>query len=489
MTTLMTTSWRPSVAPSCPPRLAHRPGRAVGSLGPEAADLAGEFDLVLDDWQRWFLECALAFDERGRWDAFEVVGVVPRQNGKGALIEARMLAGLFLLEEPLLTYTAHEFKTAQEHFLRIRTLIEGGPGRYQRQVRTIRRASGAEAVELQSGRRLRFLARSHGSGRGFSGDVVFFDEAMILDSSTVGALLPTMSARTRVTAGGPQLWLTGTAGHGERALVLSGVRDRAIAGEDPGLFYAEWSAGDPEDHIGARVDLDDEGGWARANPAVGSGRIEVEFIRRERASLADDEFARERLGLWGSRATRGAIDPDVWIALGDPGSRPAGQIALAVDVPPEGRRASIARAGQRSDGMIHVEVDVRSGTTWAIERLAEISRKRGAVVVLDGGSRAAALIPGLQAAGVEPVVYGTRHLVRACSEFMDLVDERRLRHQAQPELAIAVDSARRRKVGDAWAWHRRDASVDISPLVAATLAVHGLTEEPPKRRTGRSLAV
>ncbi len=482
-------TWRPSVEPSCPPRLEHRPGRAVGSLGPEAVELAGEFGLELDDWQARYLECSLAFDARGRWESFENGLTVPRQNGKGGIIEARMLAGLFLLEEPLLTYTAHEFKTAQEHFLRIRTLIEGGPLRYRQQIRTIRKASGAEAVELKSGQRLRFLARSQGSGRGFSGDVVFFDEAMMLWSATVGALLPTMSARTKVTAGGPQLYYTGTAGHGEQAAVLAGVRDRAIAGDDDGLFYAEWAGGAAYDHTGANVDLDDEGEWARANPAVGYGRIEIEFIRRERASMTDDEFARERLGLWGSGALRGAIDPDVWRALGDAGSKPSGQVALAVDVPPEGRRASIARAGERADGRVHVEVDVRPGTSWAVERLAAVAKKRGAVVVLDGGSRAAALIPGLTAAGVTPVVYGTRDVVTACSAFMDRVDEDGLRHLAQPELAIAVDAARRRKVGDAWAWHRRDTSVDISPLVAATLAMHGLNEEPPKKKSGRSMAV
>lgn len=483
------TTWRPSAKPSCPPRLVHRPGRAVGSLGPEAVELAHEFGLELDDWQAYFLECALAFVPGGRWENFEVGGTVPRQNGKGGIIEARVIAGLFLLDELLLNYTAHEFKTAQEHFRRIDHLVEGAPLKYRKRVKAIRKASGAEAIELRDGSRLRFLARSQGSGRGFSGDVVFFDEAMILYAPTVGALLPTLSARAKVTTGGPQLWYTGTAGNGEQALVLAGVRDRAIAGTDPGLFYAEWAAGEADDHTGSGVDIDDPAEWHRANPAIESGRIEAEFIERERAAMDEEEFGRERLGLWGSGAMRGAIDPDVWRALGDPASRPTGQVALAVDVPPEGRRASIARAGLREDGRVHVEVDVRPGTGWAVERLAELSKKRGAVVVLDGASRANALVPGLEAAKVKVIAYGTRDVVTACSAFMDRVDEGKLAHLQQPELAIAVDAARRRKVGDAWAWHRRDTSQDISPLVAATLAIHGLNEEPPKKKSGRTMAV
>ena len=45
-----------------------------------------------------------------------------------------------------------------------------------------------------------------------------------------------------------------------------------------------------------------------------------------------------------------------------------------------------------------------------------------------------------------------------------------LRHIGQGMLTAAVAGAKTRKLGDAWAWDRRGVSVDISPLVAATLA-------------------
>jgi hypothetical protein len=483
-------TWRDVGTLSCPPRLTHSPGTGVDTLGPEATELAREAGLILDDWQAWYLDGALAFRSDRKWAAFENGLDVPRQDGKGSIIETRCLAGLDLLDEKLLTYTAHEFKTAQEHFHRITFLVENCD-RLRRKVKRVRKAAGAEAIEMLDGTRLRFLARSAGSGRGFSGDVVFFDEAMILWAAAVGALLPTMAARTNVTAGGPQLWYTGTAGHGEAARVFASVRDRAIAGNDEGLFYAGWEAGEADDHTGEDVDLDDRAEWYRANPAMHgpNPRITEEFVQKERNALTDDEFARERLCIWGGAGMRSAIDPDTWLALTDAKSKPRGPIALAVDVPPEGKRASIARAGERADGRVHGEVDTRPGTGWAVERLAEISKKRNAVVVLDGGSRAMSLVPALIKAGVEPVIYGTRDVVAACGAFVDKVDEDKFRHMGQTELNLAVDAARRRKVGDAWAWHRRDTSADISPLVATTLAVHGLKEEPPRRKTGRSMAV
>jgi phage terminase large subunit-like protein len=475
---------------SCPPRVASAPPRAE-TLGPLAVELAGEAGLELDDWQAWALEESLGVRANGRWSAFENGICLPRQDGKGGIVEARILAGLFLLDERLLTYTAHEFKTAQEHFLRVRDRVESLPPRYRRRVKQIREAHGSEGVELHGGARLRFLARSGGSGRGFSGDVVFLDEAMILWAAALGALFPTMAARANVTTGGPQLWYLGSAGLGdERSEVFARVRDRGIAGAER-LFYAEWSGGEPDDHAGTSVDFDDREEWYRANPAMHglSPRITEEFVENERGALPDDEFARERLCIWGAASGQAVIDPDVWRALLDAKSKLSGKTALAVDVPPEGKRATIARAGERADGRVHGEVDSRPGTTWAVERLAELSKKRNAPVVLDGGSRAVSLVPALVAAGVKPIVYGTRQVVGACGEFMDKVDEDRLRHVGQPELNFAVDAARKRKVGDAWAWHRRDASVDISPLVALTLAVRGLSEEPPRRRTGRAMAV
>jgi hypothetical protein len=475
---------------SCPPRFFSAPPRA-GTLGPQAVELAAEAGLELDDWQAWLLQETLGVRADGRWSSFEVGLSVARQNGKGGFVEARALAGLFLLDERLLTYTAHEFKTAQEHFIRIRDCIDALPPKYRRRVKQVREAHGSESVEMHGGQRLRFLARSSGSGRGFSGDLVFLDEAMILWLAAMGALLPTMSARANVTVGGPQLFYLGSAGLGdERSEVFARVRDRGIVG-DSRLFWAEWGAGSADDHTGSDVDLDDRAEWRRANPAMHGDRprIEEEFVESERAALDDAQFARERMGIWDGTAGGNVIDPDVWAALIDADSKPRGAIALAVDVPPEGKSASIARAGERADGKVHGEVDTRQGTTWAVDRLAELSRKRNAVVVLDGGSRAASLIPALVKAGVEPIVYGTRDVTSACGGFLDKVDEDRFRHVGQAELNVAVNAARRRKVGDAWAWHRRDASVNLSPLVSLTLAVHALKEAPPRRKTGRSMAV
>ena len=62
---------------------------------------------------------------------------------------------------------------------------------------------------------------------------------------------------------------------------------------------------------------------------------------------------------------------------------------------------------------------------------------------------------------------------KACGLMFDTVDERGLRHLGGLELRQAVKGATKRPLGDAWAWSRRNSTVDISPLVAATLALWG----------------
>ena len=78
------------------PRILRAPA-ATSTAGPDVAELAEVAGLYHDDWQRMVLDIALAETDEGKWAAFEVGIVVSRQNGKGSILEARELAGLFLL--------------------------------------------------------------------------------------------------------------------------------------------------------------------------------------------------------------------------------------------------------------------------------------------------------------------------------------------------------------------------------------------------------
>lgn len=468
------------------PRLTTVPAARLSSSGQEAVELAALAGLRLDPWQQHVLDLGLAERADGRWSAFEVCVNVPRQNGKGGVIEARQLAGLFLLGEKLILHSAHEFKTSIVAFKRIEQLVMGCPDLRKRVLR-VRRTTGEEAIELVTGQTLRFLARSGGSGRGFTGDCNILDEAMILGDDAMGALMPTMSAVPN-----PQIWYLGSAGIGGPSVQLGRLRARALAavesGEpDPSLAYFEWSVDPhrPECQPGCteHADPDDPAAWAVANPALGI-RISTEHVRNERLSMGSGGiFERERLGV-GAYPSDGAdtwqvIGEDAWRALADPKSRPEGAIAMAIDATPERSHAAIVVAGTWRGGT-HVEViEHRPGMAWVVERAKALNeRHKPRCWVVDGGGPAGSLIQDLaDALGIEIVQPKARQIASATGQFYDAVASQSVSHLDQAPLAVALAGAQKRPLGDAWAWARRGVGVDISPLVAATLAKWGLGAE------------
>jgi hypothetical protein len=474
------------------PRVLWVPPGASSSAGREAADLAASAGLHLDDWQRWLLEQGLSERPDGNWLAFEIVELLPRQNGKGGVLEAVALASLYLFGDRFTGWSAHEFKTCREGFLRVRALIENSD-HLRRRAKKPRASHGEEELELLSGPRLKFMARSMGAGRGFTGDRLILDEAQHLGEAALEATLPTMSARPN-----PQVWAAATAP--DPAIAPCGVlarwRRRALKGGDPNLVYAEWSINPHTEFCGHGCgDHDDPASvrsWAKANPALGI-RISVEHVAREFASMAAPGFARERLGVgtWPTDSDGWQIiSEEAWQALADDRSQAGEVVCFAADVTPDRGWGSIGVAGRRPDGLTHVEaVDHRPKTSWMVPRILELQERwKPCAVVIDAGGGAGSLIPELKEAGFEPVTAASdppeggkalliptmREVAQACGAFYDAAtDAKTLRHLGQPELAVALAGALKRPLGDAWAWDRKG-GVDISPLVAVTLAAWGL---------------
>lgn len=450
----------------------------VSSAGRETVELAERAGLVLDPWQRFVLEQGLGERDDGRWASFEVAVVVSRQNGKGAIFEAAELAGLFLFGEELIIHTAHEFKTAQEAFRRVLALVTNAD-ELRRRVARVRTSHGEEGIELLTGQRLRFLARSGGSGRGFSCDRLILDEAMILGDEPIAAILPTLSARPN-----PQILYGASAGIGAPSVQLARLRKRALGGDDPSLAYFEWSAQLCHErcnrHCRRHDDPADPQTWAKANPALGI-RITADFIARERLAMAATKFAIERLGV-GDYPADGAswevISEDAWSALADARSDVVDPVAIAVDTTPDRSATAIAIAGRRADDALHVEViEHWPGTGWAVERVVELVEKwRPCAVVIDAAGPAGSLIADLETKGVDVVTPSAREVAQACGQLYDaVVDTKTLRHRDQVPLTTALAGASKRDLGGAWAWARKGLSVDISPLVAVTLAAWGHT--------------
>lgn len=461
---------------------------ALTSAGEDAVGLAESAGLYLDPWQQFDLGYALREKPDGKWSSFEVGILVSRQNGKGGIIEARELAGMFLFKERLIIHSAHLFDTSLEAFRRLRELIENTPD-LDRRVKKINEAHGKEGIELLNGNRIRFRARTRGGGRGFSGDVVILDEAMILPEESVGALLPTMAARPN-----SQLWYLGSAVDEEiheHGRAFTRVRNRALAGGDPALCWIEHSADDARGaHGQLLIDPADPRVIAQANPAVGF-RISLMHVANERRAMTKRQYEVERLGIGYWPATEDVedlppIDPAKWAQLVDakpdlvetPG-------ALAVDMDPALRWCSIAIARLKADGTVHVEVGFHEKPSPALVPylVALVTRWNPVAIVIDNKGSASYLRPLLKAKGIEAEDMTAASVAQACVGMQRAVDDGEVTTTGDPLLLDAVKSAKKRKIGDGWGFDRKGDST-ISPLVASTYARHaldtyGLDVKPP----------
>lgn len=456
-----------------PPRVRTVPTH-VDSDGPDACYLSSQFGLIPDDWQEDTIYGWLSKQENGRFAAQRCGIAVPRQNGKNVILEVREVFGMVVYGEKIL-HTAHEVKTARKAFLRLVSFFEDKRFPELRAlVKTIRRTNGQEAIYLTNGASIEFIARTKGSGRGFTVDVLVFDEAQELNDDQLAALLPTISA---APLGDPQQIFTGTPPSGVMSgEVFTRVRNAGISGEDARIAWYEWSAE-------AGVDLDDVTVWEAVNPALGI-RLQHDVVQSERGSFDDAAFMRERLGMWEDSLGNQVIDPEAWEACADEYSEPETNMVLAIDVSPDRTYSSISVAGLRFDSKWHIElIDNRRGTGWVVNRAVDIAKRHGIrTVIVDGAGAAASMIEALRTRKLFVFETHARDMAAACGEFYDAVLDNRLAHINAPILNYSLSLARKRRLGDAWAWNRVNSAADITPVVSCTLALWGAQSSRVKRK-------
>ncbi len=421
-------------------------------------DLMSSYGTQLDPWQIDVLNAGCGVLADGSWAAPTLGINVPRQNGKSVILVARALAGALLFGERVIILSAHEQRTSRLLFENLRDYFDGYSD-LSRRVHSMIAALGREEIRLLDGTRIVFPSRTRSNLRGFSIDLLLLDEGQLLTDEQWEASRPALAAREN-----PVVWIAGTAPQFTTdAAVFRRLRTAAYEGSDLSLAFVDYGADEG-------CSLDDPAQWEKANP----GRVSPDAIAAERREMSPGGFARERLNLWPTDRTEQVIDSEWWGQLVGPG--PASGIkpaALAVDAGHD-RTAVVAAAWKLDDGKTHVEV-VHVGDLLEAAQFLVAQAGRRLPVVVDGASAARAVEPTLKASRVNVRVTTAADMAVACGALLDDVNAARLTHSGQAALDAAVEGARRRPIGDggAFGWDRRDGSVAISPLVAATLARFG----------------
>lgn len=459
---------------NCPPRWT-TPRTDRATLGPKVARIAELLGTPLMPWQQHVADVAMEVEPHvdlvtgeitQRLVYREIRLTVPRQSGKTTLMLAAMAHRCVAMgDRQRVSYSAQTGKDARlkwedEHI----PVLERSPfGALMK----VRRTNGSEAIRWSNGSLWSLLATTETAGHGAQLDLGVIDEAFALqDDRLEQAMKPAMVTRTQ-----PQLWVVSTAGTNDSLYLNDKIDDgrlRATAKDTRSIAYFEWSA--PDD---ARID--DEDVWRACMPALGI-TVPIEAIRSDFESMREPEFRRAYLN---QRQDRLAAQPwqilseDIWLGCVDERSRIDGPVSIALDVTPSRAMSSLCAAGLRADGKIHVEViGNRAGTSWVLDWFGQGDRvaKYGSVTI-DPVSAAGSLAGDLRRLGLKVNEISSRQMATACGKFFDCVVDGSLVHINQVALNSAVAGSKRRTLGDSWAWHRRDTSTDVSPLVGCTLAI------------------
>lgn len=457
------------------PRVCFRPTWESEEAGREAIDLYATTGQKLDPWQGYATTVILAEREDGTWAARETGTLVARQNGKGGILEAVTLHGMILVKDPLTLWTSHQFKTSSESFLRMKALFDNTDW-LRRRVKSISESHGEEGIELLpqwGGCRLRFLARSKSSGRGFSPQRIIWDEAQELPRWAHSAMQPSMRAQAN-----PQGVFCGTVPNDQvnHPELWTRMRDRGRAGTGKRLAWMEWTPeGSQDPDTAEKLDLHDRAHWASSNPALGY-RITEETIEQDLEELGEDARI-EVLSIWPSvdpNAGTGVLDQTRWAKRARPNHpRPRGTSVVALDVNPERSSGTIAVAATGAKGRTLLMVRCFERIDQIVPELCRLLRKRAVLdTVLHPTSQTGSLIPDLVAEGITFTALNTTQMGQATSAFIQGVEKGRYWHLDQPELNAAIAGAVTRRVGEAELWDRKDTTVDLSPLVAASEAAY-----------------
>ncbi|WP_344457447.1 hypothetical protein [Actinocorallia aurantiaca] len=465
------------------------------TLGPQVAKVMTALGYPPMPWQRYVLDVALELNPVTGLPIYREVGIsVPRQQGKTQQILGAMTHRAMAWARQNITYAAQTRTMArsrwEDEFLA--TIEES---RLAKRFRA-RKGNGNEAIIcLKTRSRIGITANTEEAGHGPSLDMGIIDEAFAhQDDRLEQAFSPAMLTRPRA-----QLWWA-SAGGTEKSVWLNKKRAAGrelveqiyATGEFPAVAYFEWYA--PK--YLSRLDPET---WRMCLPALGH-TVTEEIIRAELDKMEDAEFDRAYLNR--TRKATPPPDPNVpreaWPKLTDKLSQASADIALAVDVSPLRNWASIGLASPRPDGRMHLElVDRRAGTDWvvpALRKLADLHNPIAIAIDVPARSPAGSLLDDLKAAGFrlpeesdkpkrgDLAVPRMGDVTAACGQFADSVRQGGIVHIGQQQLNAAINGARTRALGDAWAWHRRGAHDDITPLVATTLARWALLARLPLLR-------
>lgn len=413
-------------------------------------------------------------------DGFPAFGqsavLVPRRAAKTTSIWSVLLGRCATIPDYRVVTTAQDGTRARRKFREMARALEarGFDGK-------IRWANGDEALEFANGSLLWVVAPHAGAFRSEAADCMLFDEAGELDpvrsEDLLAGALPLLDTRPMgqaIIAGTPAKSRAGllwdTLAEGRRGDDGAGIVDYSIRDEEPAVLY-------PDGPDGEAVLNEDV--LRRVHPGIGTLTTMARMAQRFR-KMDLPTFEREYLCRFPFDATSSAIDLGAWKAAAVPVLPRPERFGLAFDVAPDGSSAAVCAAWRDEDGLAYLGVlEHRQGVSWLAGYVAGLAKRFRVPVRYDGiGANHGPAADVDRLRGVR-LVSGTAKEAQASAQRIvsELADER-LRHFDQSSLTAAAQGAAWRQSEGGRYFARKASTADITPLVAASLALWQFDSQP-----------
>jgi hypothetical protein len=155
---------------------------------------------------------------------------------------------------------------------------------------------------------------------------------------------------------------------------------------------------------------------------------------------------------------------EAWQRVCDPDVHPDGALRFGLDVSEDRQSAAIVVAG--SNGVVEL-IEHRAGIGWCVERANELTARHGATIAIDFQGPAGVLADSLK----RPEQMNSRQVLQACGAMYDAISSGTVTFRSDRAFDAAVHGAVKKVVGDMWTWSRKGSVADVTPLMAATLAL------------------
>jgi phage terminase large subunit-like protein len=432
-------------------------------------DMDNPEGLKLDEWQEWLLRHILErYPEdhadqslAGKLRYRAVVCSIPRQSGKSLLGAILGLWGVAMRSGQTLSLASSN-EQAMVIYTRVLHTIMANPKLKARFKKTTERRGIVSADGLS---RYDVRPAKESALQGIPLDTVLADELHLWKKGMWTAVIQGGAAKDSIVIG-----IT-TAGDmtSETLIDLYKQGDRSANG-DPALerfgFFV-WEA--PE---GSAIDAE---AILASNPAVECGRIPLDRVLSDLATIPEHEARRYRLNQFISGVSESWLPAQVFYANQGHGIDDIQGCTLAIDVTTKLDYATIA-AAKKVNGKVQTELVaslVNPSDNKLYETLVDLARRTSASAIVIDGSRLPNLQKRLKANGFPLWQLWNKEVAAACATTFSLFQQELVEWKSTDQLLIAQSPRGvTRYFGESWYLSRKDSLGDIDSVLATILACY-----------------